>query len=600
MADSDEKLHKIRHSLAHVMAAAVQEIYLHVRFGIGPVIENGFYYDFDFPQENGQPIQLTPEILPEIEKRMRTIIKKDLPVEHLHLPMTQAIKEAKVAGQIFKLELLEEIKSGKRLSPEAEADTEQVKKGEASFYRIGNFTDLCKGPHVKNTKELPLDGFKLARIAGAYWKGDSANPQMQRIYAIAYHTKKELEEHLLQIEEAQKRDHKKLGPKLELFFFDETAPGMPYWLPKGVILYNELINFWRKEHAKRGYQETFSPMLNKKELYVTSGHYAHYWKDMFVANMGEHEEYGIKAMNCPNAMTIFGFKPRSYKDLPLRLSDTDPLHRYELSGVLNGLLRVRQFRQDDAHIFVTEDQIEDEYQNVFEIVEKFYSIFDLKYSFRLGTRPKSFLGDQETWNKAESSLKKILAKIGQDFAIQEGDGAFYGPKIDILMKDALGREWQMGTIQLDFQQPNRFKLFYIDSHGKEKTPIAIHRVIYGSLERFIGILIEHYAGAFPVWLSPVQATIVPISDKFNDYAENVVEKMKEAGIRVEFDARSESVGKKIREAEIQKVPYILVIGEKEEKSKTVAVRQRSKGDLGSQKIDKFLEKILEEIEKKIQ
>lgn len=594
----EDKLLKIRHSLAHVMAAAVQEIYPSARFGIGPVIENGFYYDFDFPSENGESIQLTPEILPEIEKKMRAIIKKSLAVEQFYFPITQAIKEAKVVGQVYKMELLEEIKSGKRPSPEAEADLEKTKKGEVSFYRIGGFTDLCKGPHVKNTKELPTDGFKLTRLAGAYWKGDSVRPQMQRIYAVAFGSKKELEEYLARLEEAQKRDHKKLGPKLELFFFHETAPGMPYWLPKGVILYNELINFWRKEHAKRGYQETFSPMLNKKELYITSGHYDHYWKDMFVADMGEGEMYGLKAMNCPNAMNIFGFKSRSYKDLPLRISDTDPLHRYELSGVLNGLMRVRQFRQDDAHIFVTEDQIEDEYQNIFEIVEKFYSIFNLEYSFRLGTRPVSFMGEIETWNKAEASLKKILEKSNKDYSIMEGDGAFYGPKIDILMKDALGREWQMGTIQLDFQQPARFKLTYADSQGKEKTPVAIHRVIYGSLERFIGILIEHYIGAFPVWLSPVQVVIVPISEKFNGYAKKIESALKEMEIRVEFDLRSESVGKKIREAEMQKTPYILVVGEKEEKAKTVAVRQRGKGDLGSQKIEKFLEKIVEEIQEK--
>ena len=618
----DENLLKIRHSLAHVMASAVQEIYPNVKFGIGPLIENGFYYDFDVPLPKlhlpsggksqkdqdrhstrlGSTSALGREILPEIEKRMQAIIKRGLPIEHLHLPITQAIKEAKVAGQTYKLELLEEIKSGKRLSPEAEADTESAQKGEVSFYRIGppagGFTDLCKGPHVKNTKDLPVDGFKITRIAGAYWKGDSANPQMQRIYAVAFESKKELEEYLIQLEEAQKRDHKKLGPKLELFFFHETAPGMPYWLPKGVILYNELINFWRKEHIKRGYQETFSPMLNKKELYITSGHYDHYWKDMFVADMGENEMYGVKAMNCPNAMNIFGFKSRSYKDLPLRISDADPLHRYELSGVLNGLLRARQFRQDDAHVFVTEEQIEDEYKNIFEIVEKFYSIFNLEYSFRLGTRPVSFMGEIETWNKAEASLKKILEKSNKDYSIMEGDGAFYGPKIDILMKDALGREWQMGTIQLDFQQPTRFKLTYADSQGKEKTPVAIHRVIYGSLERFIGILIEHYAGAFPVWLSPVQAVIVPISEKFNHYAESIEIKMKENGLRTKLDNRSESIGKKIREAEMQKIPYILVLGEKEEKAKTIAVRQRGQGNLGSQKVEKFIEKIQEEIQEK--
>src|SRR5258708_7154591 len=378
--------------------------------------------------------------------------------------------------------------------------------------------------------------------------------------------------------------------------FHHIATGMPYWLPKGVALYNELVNFWRTEHNKRNYHENVSPLLNKKELYQTSGHYEHYWQDMFVVQTKDKEEYGVKAMNCPNAMIVFGSQLRSYKDLPLRLSDTDTLHRNEISGALNGLLRVREFRQDDAHCFVTEDQIGEEYEEIFEIVEKFYSIFGLEYSFRLGTRPESFMGEIKTWDKAEKTLKDILAKSKKKFTIAEKDGAFYGPKVDILMKDILGREWQMGTIQLDFQQPLRFKLEYTAPDGSKKTPVAIHRVVYGSLERFIGILIEHYAGAFPVWISPVQAKILPISEKQNKYAKEVYEALKESGIRVEFDDRDESVGKKIREAEMEKVPYMLIVGEKEQKAKSVAVRGRNQKDLGVMKLNKFVKQISEEIQ----
>jgi threonyl-tRNA synthetase len=398
------------------------------------------------------------------------------------------------------------------------------------------------------------------------------------------------------LEEAKKRDHKKLGASLELFMFHETSPGMPYWLPKGVILYNELVAFWRKEHQKRGYQEIVSPILNKKELYVTSGHYDHYWQDMFVAKTESEGEYGVKAMNCPNAHIVFGSKLRSYRDLPFRLSDTDTLHRNELSGTLNGLLRVREFRQDDAHIYVTEQQIESEYQNVFEIVERFYSIFDIKYSFRLGTRnPENFMGDIDTWNQAEKILKDILDKSGVDYTIADGDGAFYGPKVDILMKDALGRSWQMGTVQLDFQQPRRFDLKYIDKDGSQKTPIAIHRVIYGSLERFIGILIEHYAGAFPAWLAPLQVAVLPISEKHLEYARQVTKSLSDKDIRVELDSRAESLGAKIRDAEMQKVPFILVMGDKEVEAGTVTVRARGYKETEVYTVDKFKDAILDAI-----
>jgi threonyl-tRNA synthetase len=376
---------------------------------------------------------------------------------------------------------------------------------------------------------------------------------------------------------------------------------MPYWLPKGVTVLNELINFWRQEHKPRGYQEIISPLINKKELYITSGHFDHYWADMFVAKTDEGEEYGLKAMNCPNAMVMFGSRLRSYKDFPLRLSDTDPLHRNERSGALNGLFRVREFRQDDAHCFVTEDMIGSEYLAIFEIVERFYSVFGLKYSFRLGTRPESFLGDVETWSKAENTLKEILEKSGKDYSIAAGDGAFYGPKVDILMRDVLNREWQMGTVQLDFQQPRRFELEYVAEDGQRKTPIAIHRVIYGSLERFIGIIIEHYAGAFPLWLSPVQVMLLPISDKQKDYAQSVAKQLTEAlpDLRIEIDERAESIGKKIREASLQKVPYMAIIGDKEMQSQQVAVRGRGELDLGAISVDEFSKRLEEEIKNKL-
>lgn len=481
--DNQQDLNNLRHSCAHLLAAAVMELWPSTKRTIGPSIENGFYYDFDFDNPPRE------EDLAKIEKKMAEILPSWNHFEHREVSEKEAKELFK--NNPYKLELIDEI----------------IQKGESiTIYKSGNFEDLCRGGHLENPSK-DIGAFKLLSIAGAYWRGSEKNKMLTRIYGTCFPTQKELDEYLQMMEEAKKRDHKKIGPQLELFFFHETSPGMPYWLPKGVILYNELLKFWREEHQKRGYLETVSPILNKKELYITSGHFDHYWPDMFVADMGENEVYGVKAMNCPNAMTIFGFKIRSYKDLPLRLSDTDPLHRYEQSGVLNGLFRVREFRQDDAHIFVSEDQIEDEYNRLFEIVEKFYSIFNLEYSFRLGKRPEKFMGEAKIWDKAEKVLEKILEASGKPYQIAQGEGAFYGPKIDILMKDSLGRSWQMGTLQLDFQQPARFNLKFTDSDGQVKTPITIHRVIYGSLERFIGILIEHYSGAFPLWLSPVQVQI---------------------------------------------------------------------------------------------
>jgi threonyl-tRNA synthetase len=599
MDKQSDKLHNLRHSLAHILASAVVEMFPKAQLGVGPVIENGFFYDFLLARP------LTPEDLAKLEKRMRELVKQKLPFERQEMSTHEAKTYFDHSHQPFKVELIKDIekfgttKADEILNSEATTDNLQPttsKKDSVSLYKTGKFTDLCRGGHVETTAEIDPQSFKLNKISGAYWRGDQKNPQMQRIYGLAFESKAELEDYLKQLEEAEKRDHKKLGPQLELFMFHHTAPGMPYWLPKGVILYNELISFWRQEHSKRNYQEIVSPLLNKKELYQTSGHFDHYWEDMFVVKTKDNEEYGVKPMNCPNAMIVFGSKLRSYKDLPFRLSDTDTLHRNEISGALNGLLRVREFRQDDAHCFVTEDQIESEYEDIFEITERFYSIFGMEYSFRLGTRPDNFTGEIETWDRAEEVLKKILKKSKRNYTVAEKDGAFYGPKIDILMKDILGREWQMGTIQLDFQQPLRFKLEYIAADGNKKTPVAIHRVIYGSLERFIGILIEHYGGAFPAWLSPVQAKILPITDKQNKYAETVLAELKVSGIRAELDDRSESVGKKIREAEMEKVPYMLIIGEKEQKAKSISIRARNQKDLGSMKVDKFLKKIQVEIQ----
>ena len=544
---------------------------------IGPSIENGFYFDFDFGKT-----KISESDLPTIEKKMHEIVKGWESFTKHELSEDKAKKE--YPGNEYKHELIEEFSEGG--------------KKKLSFYKSGNYWDLCLGGHIDHPAKN-LKYFKLLSVAGAYWHGDEKNKMLTRIYGTCFPTQGELDDYLKTQEEAEKRDHRKVGASLELFMFHETSPGMPYWLPNGVILYNELISFWREEHSKRDYHEIVSPILNKKELYITSGHYDHYWHDMFVCKTDEKEEYGVKAMNCPNAHIVFGSKTRSYKDLPFRLSDTDTLHRYEKSGTLNGLLRVREFRQDDAHIYVTEDQIIDEYLRIFDIVKRFYSVFNLEYSFRLGTRnPDNYMGDIKTWDKAENTLKKILDTSRVKFTVLEGDGAFYGPKVDILMKDVLGRDWQMGTVQLDFQQPRRFNLEYVSEDGSKKTPICIHRVIYGSLERFIGILIEHFAGNFPTWLTPVQVKVLPITEKHLDYAQSVVEKLKQVNIRVELNDRNETLQAKIRDAQLEKVSYMLIVGDREEKEKSVSVRARSGKDYGSQKLTEFIQNIKKEINEK--
>jgi threonyl-tRNA synthetase len=603
MADDtnkDSDLYAMRHSLAHIMATAITRLWPDVKLGVGPVVENGFYYDIDLGDN-----KLSNEDFGKIEAEMKKIISEDQHFERFTKPINEAIQWANDSHQPYKLELLNDLsRAGTTIAKEL--DVEELglqangdsKVEEASFYKNGDFVDLCRGPHVESTGKV--GAFKLVRVSGAYWRGKDTNPQMQRVYGVAFAEEQQLKDYLNMIEEAKKRDHRKLGQDLELFFFHETAPGMPYWLPNGVTVYNELINFWRKEHSSRGYQEIVSPLLNKKELYVTSGHFDHYWSDMFSSETAEGELYGLKAMNCPNAMIVYRNKSRSYRDLPLRFSDTDTLHRNELSGALNGLLRVREFRQDDAHIYVTEDQIKAEYERIFELTELFYSVFDMSYSFRLGTRPEKFMGEPEAWEKAENTLKEILESSGKEYFVEEGDGAFYGPKIDIVMKDVLGRPWQMGTIQLDFQQPIRFDLKYTDSDGSEKTPIAIHRVIYGSLERFIGILIEHLAGRFPVWLAPEQIRLITVNQEPDTiaFADKIAEQATTLGLRLSIDNSNESVGKKIRASELMKVPYSVVIGEKEIAGGELMPRIRKDMEVDAEhtvhNVDEFLKTVANE------
>ena len=565
----------LRHSCAHLLAAAVLDLYPKALPTIGPAIDNGFYYDFD-------NLKISGEDLPRIETKMHELVKSWSEFKKIEVNDQKAMQQ--FSHNSYKLELIADLT--KNHEP-------------ITIYQSGSFTDLCRGGHCEHPSK-ELKHFRLLSIAGAYWRGNEKNKMLSRIYGTAFSTRKELDEYLTMLEESKKRDHKKLGPALELFMFHETAPGMPYWLPKGVIIYNELVNFWRREHKSRGYQEIVSPILNKKELYITSGHYDHYWSEMFVAKTDDEGEYGVKAMNCPNAHVVFGSKTRSYRDLPLRLSDTDSLHRYERSGVLNGLFRVREFRQDDAHIYVSKDQIKSEYKEVFDIVERFYSVFNLKYSFRLGTRnPENFMGNVATWDKAEATLKKILEDSGKEYSILDGDGAFYGPKVDILMKDSLGREWQMGTVQLDFQQPRRFKLQYTAADGTQKTPVTIHRVIYGSLERFIGILIEHYGGAFPLWLAPVQAVILPISDKHADYAQKVLDSLKLANIRCELFLRNEPLPARVRDAEMQKIPYILVVGNREAEAGLISIRHRGDKENVTKPIAEFISGVTADIIAKV-
>ncbi len=572
--DDEEGKGAYRHTTSHIMAQAIKRLFPNAKLAIGPSIENGFYYDIDMDRN------FTPDDLEAIEKEMAKIVSEDLAIERFELPREEAIKLMEEKEEPYKVELIKDL-------PEDAV---------ISFYKQGEYVDLCAGPHLMSTGLVKA--FKLTSSSGAYWRGDEHNKMLQRIYGTSFPKKADLDHHLEMIEEAKKRDHRKLGKELELFFFDETAPGMAYWLPKGFTMLNTLIEFWRKEHKKHGYQEFSGPQLNSSELWKISGHWDHYKEDMFVLTDADGKEQALKPMNCPNSIKVYQSKLRSYKDLPLRFNDVDVIHRNEKSGQLNGLFRVRMFRQDDSHNYVTEDQIGSEIKNILEIAKDLYSVFGLEYILTLSTRPDDFMGEIETWNKAEADLKAVLNEIcgENNYRINEGDGAFYGPKIDIKMKDCLGREWQMGTAQLDFQLPQRFNLSYIDEDGNKKTPVMIHRALFGSFERFIGIITEHFAGAFPTWLTPVQVKILPISaEKHMEYAKKLQAELGEKGFRVEVDERNEKIGYKIREAQMQKIPYMLVIGDKEIESGSVGVRSRKDGDLGAMKKEDFIAKLDEEV-----
>ncbi len=561
------------HTTSHIMAQAIKRLFPKVKLTIGPSIDHGFYYDFDTEKA------FSDEDKEKIEQEMKKIIKENLPIERYTLSKEEAIKFMKEKDELYKQELIEELPQGE----------------EISFYRQGEFTDLCAGPHLASTGAVKA--IKLLNSSSSYWRGDETKQTLQRIYGISFPKTSQLEEYIQMIEEAKKRDHRKLGKELDLFFFDETAPGMAYWMPKGFTMMNVLIDLWRKEHKKRGYQEFSGPQLNSSSLWKTSGHWDHYKEDMFVLTDADGNEQALKPMNCPNSIKIYTSKLRSYKELPLRFNDIDVIHRNEKSGQLNGLFRVRMFRQDDSHNFVMESQIKDEIKDILEIAKKLYNIFGLDFELTLSTRPDDYMGELSLWDKAEADLKDVLDEIcGKDsYQINEGDGAFYGPKIDIKMKDCLGREWQMGTVQVDFQLPLRFNLSYIDLNGEKKTPIMIHRALFGSFERFIGIITEHFAGAFPTWLAPVQVRLLPIADSHKEYAKKVEEELDAAGIRTEIDDREEKIGYKIREAQLQKIPYMLILGDKEVEANQVGVRSRKDGDMGAMDMKKFIEKIKEEI-----
>jgi threonyl-tRNA synthetase len=591
----DPELYRLRHSAAHVLAQAVAEHFKQdgpVLFGIGPPIDDGFYYDFVLPRP------LSDDELPLIEERMRLIVRAAYPFEGWEVKDGHA--RSMFAGQPFKRELIDGLVRGAlddNGNPLPRAERPAI-----TVFRQGDFVDLCRGPHVRSTSDLDEDALKLSSTSGVYWRGKPDNPAMTRVYGTAWRNKEELAQYEWRRAEAEKRDHRRLGKQLGLFHFDPTAPGMPYWLPNGLVLLNELIEFWRTEHRKRGYQEIASPLVNRKELWEQSGHWEHYRENMFVIPIDENNVYAVKPMNCPNAMIVFNLKKRSYRELPLRLSDCDVLHRHEASGALLGLLRVQMMRQDDAHIFVSEDQIEDEYGRILEICDHFYGIFGLTYRLRLGTRPADFMGDMESWERAEAALRRILdGKAGPgNYELAEGDGAFYGPKIDIVMNDSLGRSWQMGTIQLDFQLPRRFNCRFTDRDGTERSPVVIHRVIYGSLERFIGILTEHFAGAFPLWITPIQARVVPIADRHAAYSRSIVDRLNAAGIRCEIDDSNERMNAKIRAAQLDKVPFILVVGDKEADSDAVSVRLRTEEVLGAMPVARLIEIMRRAIEQRVQ
>lgn len=572
--DNEEGKRAFNHTASHIMAQAVKRLYPRVKLTIGPAIEDGFYYDFDTETPFG------PEDLAKIEAEMKKIVKEGFALEKFELAPDEAIKLMQEKDEPYKVELI----------------NEHAGKGEhISFYKQGEFTELCAGPHLMDVK--PVKAFKLTNCTGAYWRGDAKNKMLCRVYGTAFPKASMLEEHLAMLEEAKKRDHRKLGKELGLFTIMEEGPGFPFFLPKGMVLKNTLVDYWREIHRKAGYYEIQTPMILNRALWERSGHWDHYKENMYTTVIDD-EDYAIKPMNCPGGMLVYKTQMHSYKDLPLRMGELGLVHRHELSGALHGLMRVRCFTQDDAHIFMTREQIKNEIKNVVRLIDGVYNTFGFEYHIELSTRPENSMGAQEDWDIATDALRDAITELGYDFEVNEGDGAFYGPKLDFHLKDCLGRTWQCGTIQLDFQLPERFELEYVGADGAKHRPIMIHRVVFGSIERFIGILTEHFAGAFPTWLAPVQVKLLPIADRHYDYLKAVENKLEERGIRCEIDDRSEKIGFKIRSAQMEKIPYMLVAGDKDIENGTVSVRSRKEGEQGAMSVDEFADMIEKEIKSK--
>ncbi len=572
--DSKEGLHAIRHTASHVMAQAIQHLFPDVKFAIGPAIDNGFYYDMDSEHV------FTPEDLREIEKEMAKIVKQNIPLVRSEVPRKDALARFAAEKEIYKVELINDL-------PEDAV---------ISLYTQGDFTDLCAGPHCPSTGRVKA--FKLMSIAGAYWRGNEKNKMLQRIYGTAFPSKEELDEYLHMLEEAEKRDHRKLGKELDIFSMHDEGPGFPFFHPNGMRIRNAILEYWHQVHRKYHYEQVMTPMIMNRDLWIRSGHWDHYRENMYFTKIDDMD-YAIKPMNCPGGMLVYNSHPHSYKELPLRYAELGLVHRHELSGALHGLFRVRCFTQDDAHIFMTPEQIQPEITNVIKLFNEVYSTFGLKYHAELSTRPENSMGDDASWELATEGLRKALEANHLDYIINKGDGAFYGPKIDFHLQDSIGRTWQCGTIQLDMQLPEKFNCEYTGEDGLKHRPVMIHRVVYGSIERFIGILIEHYAGSFPVWMAPNQVRVMPITDKQLDYAKEVNDKLFELGYRTQLDDRSEKIGKKIREAQVQKVPFMLIVGEKEVESRTVAVRQRHGGDLGAMSLEDFIARMQKDIDAKV-
>lgn len=570
---SDEVRHRYRHTSSHIMAQAVKKLWPDSKLAIGPAIDNGFYYDIDLEH------RITEQDLLKIQKEMKKIIQANYPIERFELPREEAIEFERKLGEDYKVELIEDLPEGEVIS----------------FYRQGDFVDLCAGPHMDSTGQIKA--IKLTSVAGAYWRGNEKNKMLQRIYGTSFPSQAELDEYLAKIEEAKKRDHRKIGKEMDLFALYDEGPGFPFFLPKGMILRTQLENFWREEHAKRGYEEIKTPLILNEQLWRTSGHWDHYKDNMYFTKIDD-EDFAIKPMNCPGSMLAYKRKMHSYRDLPIRLAEMGQVHRHELSGALHGLMRVRTFTQDDAHIFMLPEQVKDEILGVVNFIDDVYTLFGFKYHVELSTRPEDSMGTDEEWNMAETALKEAIEAKGIPYVINEGDGAFYGPKLDFHLEDSLGRTWQCGTIQLDMQMPQRFDLTYVGSDNKKHRPVMIHRVIFGSIERFIGILIEHFAGKFPLWLAPVQVKVLTVAETFTDYAEDVSGKLEEAGLRVETDFRNEKIGYKLREARNQRVNYILIIGEREKESNTATVRSAKLGELGEMKVEELCQKLIAEVSSK--